>query len=624
MWSATWVSSWGCSASGVEGNNPQADFGIDLSRTEAPLRTGDGARSAAGAGRWGSALAQQPQQPAGRSAPRGGLADLGLSWTARRRFRSAQDQPYRRSPTFLVLVKTYTLAVLWDEVLGTARALIQVFPRFGQGAAVDPQGLFSVANENTPAWNEDASLRRRLFQALELLLLDEVVKREQGGAVRLTTAGERILGQGPASWAPDPSSSKLREWMEVEALVAAIDERRPSADVTVSRLTVTRWRQFGLVDIVFHPRLTVITGANAAGKTTLLSLLAPLFSWNAQLVSRRPANASPEHGQLEVGQLQYSNGVRGALVQGVAPGVSMSQVGLTRAEPVAGIYISSHRSISAYRPLENLPAQFSTSTVLLQQFAAEIQTRYSGGSSQYPPLYRMKQALVSAAMYGYGNKVVQPTPEALEVWEGFQEILVRFLPPSLGFQQLLVDNGEVIIVSASGAFPLEAASGGLSAMLELAWQIFLRGRESPAFTVCIDEPENHLHPELQRMIMPGLLDAFPKATFIVATHSPFVVTSTPDSLVYALARFEDDEFVSSRRIDSVNASGTADDTLQSVLGLNTPLALWAENALTTALSQLPDNPDTADLLALRRRLLDLGLDRQFPAAIAAIGEAGLD
>lgn len=36
MWSATWMSSWGCSASGVEGNNPQADFGIDLSRTEAP------------------------------------------------------------------------------------------------------------------------------------------------------------------------------------------------------------------------------------------------------------------------------------------------------------------------------------------------------------------------------------------------------------------------------------------------------------------------------------------------------------------------------------------------------------------------------------------------------------
>ena len=39
------------------------------------------------------------------------------------------------------------------------------------------------------------------------------------------------------------------------------------------RLNVKEWRQFSDVDIVFHEHLTVLTGANGAGKTTILNLL---------------------------------------------------------------------------------------------------------------------------------------------------------------------------------------------------------------------------------------------------------------------------------------------------------------------------------------------------------------
>lgn len=514
----------------------------------------------------------------------------------------------------------------WDAVLADARRVLAAFPRFGSGATVDPQGLFSIVNEGDPRWSEDIAARRRLFQGLELLVREGLLTRQPNGAVQLNPVGERVL-QVPESWTPDRHSPDLQQWLELEDMLAAIDEQRPSAGVTISRLTVTDWRQFENVNIVVHPRLTILTGANAAGKTTLLNLLAPLFNWNAQLVSRRPAS-DDEGGSLQVqrdvGQLQFSNGVPARLVEQLAPGVSMSPVTISNMENVPGIFISSHRSVSSYRQLESLPARFSTSAVLLQQFAAEIQARYSGGASQYPPLYRMKEALVAAALHGYGNPVVRPTAEALAVWEGFQEVLGRFLPPSLGFERLLVDNGEVLIAARSGEFPLEAASGGLSAMLELAWQIFLRGRDSPAFTVCIDEPENHLHPELQRLIMPALLDAFPQATFVVATHSPFVVSSTPNSAVYVLARFDDSERVSSRRLETFDASGTADQILQAVLGLKTPLALWAEHALALALAELPDLPGKDDLLLLRARLNEQGLLRQFPAALAALGEAGLD
>lgn len=51
------------------------------------------------------------------------------------------------------------------------------------------------------------------------------------------------------------------------------------------RLKISDWRQFSNVDISFHPHLTVLTGANGAGKTTILNLLSQSTGWDPQFVS---------------------------------------------------------------------------------------------------------------------------------------------------------------------------------------------------------------------------------------------------------------------------------------------------------------------------------------------------
>ena len=38
--------------------------------------------------------------------------------------------------------------------------------------------------------------------------------------------------------------------------------------------------------------------------------------------------------------------------------------------------------------------------------------------------------------------------------------------------------------------------------------------------VLIDEIDLHLHPRWQRIIVPALLEAFPKLQFVATTHSP--------------------------------------------------------------------------------------------------------
>lgn len=53
--------------------------------------------------------------------------------------------------------------------------------------------------------------------------------------------------------------------------------------------------------------------------------------------------------------------------------------------------------------------------------------------------------------------------------------------------------------------------------------------------VLIDEIDAHLHISLQRKILPFLIASFPNIQFIITTHSPFVVTSVDDALIYDIS-----------------------------------------------------------------------------------------
>jgi len=93
-------------------------------------------------------------------------------------------------------------------------------------------------------------------------------------------------------------------------------------------------------------------------------------------------------------------------------------------------------------------------------------------------------------------------------------------------------------------FDFYTMSAGYSAIMDIVTELILKieNTKSKSFDcegiVLIDEVDNHLHVELQKNILPLLTSFFPNIQFIVTTHSPFVLQSIENSVVYDLERKE--------------------------------------------------------------------------------------
>ena len=122
--------------------------------------------------------------------------------------------------------------------------------------------------------------------------------------------------------------------------------------------------------------------------------------------------------------------------------------------------------------------------------------------------------------------------------------------------QIILDDGNVSlefdyrnysmqIKQKNRCFGMNELSDGFSSVLNILSDLILRmdrkrgiNERNYAFNiegiVLIDELETHLHVELQKKIFPFLTEFFPNIQFIVTTHSPFILNSVENVVVYDL------------------------------------------------------------------------------------------
>lgn len=106
-------------------------------------------------------------------------------------------------------------------------------------------------------------------------------------------------------------------------------------------------------------------------------------------------------------------------------------------------------------------------------------------------------------------------------------------------------------------YTFQELSSGFSSIMavyaDLITKVSLRDidPEELAGIVMIDEIDAHLHVSLQKKILSFLTGAFPKVQFIVTTHSPFVVSSVKDAVIYDLSKLEQVEDLSMYSYEAV-------------------------------------------------------------------------
>lgn len=107
-----------------------------------------------------------------------------------------------------------------------------------------------------------------------------------------------------------------------------------------------------------------------------------------------------------------------------------------------------------------------------------------------------------------------------------------------------VSSMKFYIIQKNKKFTFQNLSSGYQAIFDIYADLLMRTElfditpDELTGVVLIDEIDAHLHISLQKIILPFFIKSFPKVQFIVSTHSPFVISSSSNTVIYDLTTQE--------------------------------------------------------------------------------------
>ncbi|MFC1836584.1 AAA family ATPase [Thermodesulfobacteriota bacterium] len=348
----------------------------------------------------------------------------------------------------------------------------------------------------------------------------------------------------------------------------------------IKSLKLENFRGFKDLTLEFDDaQTTVLIGVNGSGKSSVLDAIAMMLSFFVTMAStgerdqdrkdrsdlsiqrtyhrsHREPQAYPRDSDIRIGSPECRSnivvsfdGMSDTWQMHCRPGncelsglkkLSLKSILLLREHqeaslPVA-IYYPVERSVSSI-PL-GLPDEYYYHQVTAYEDAVNTGRRefedffkwYRGREDVENEVIRVDHSHRDKQLEAVRNAVYNLIP-------GFRDLRVR-RSPTLG----------MIVTKGSEELDVRQLSDGEKCLLAMAGDIARRlSIANPALenplegkgVVLIDEIDLHLHPSWQRKVIPALERTFPNLQFIVATHSPQVLSSAENATVLLLSPGED-------------------------------------------------------------------------------------
>lgn len=197
------------------------------------------------------------------------------------------------------------------------------------------------------------------------------------------------------------------------------------------------------------------------------------------------------------------------------------------------IYFSeAHRKENFQKPagphILNSSGQQSQFLQLMVNFKTQQAYLYEDMSRTTDPIKLEKLE----AEYKQYKEWFQNLEDALKKLLGHDNVQIEYERENFNFR---------IIEDGKEPYEFKQLSDGYAAILRVMTDIMLQMSDKPigkykkAGIAIIDEIETHLHVELQQKILPFLTEFFPNVQFIVTSHSPFILSSTPGTKIFDIS-----------------------------------------------------------------------------------------
>ncbi len=335
----------------------------------------------------------------------------------------------------------------------------------------------------------------------------------------------------------------------------------------------------------------VLTGRNGSGKTTVLRALNDIIPIGRVAPSPIPyINASSSDKRVLASFVKHE-GIHKELI------FNLSNEQLFLYEPLGiSAFFEASRKVQV-KEVATVTREDILNTQLLQNQPSQSTAEFF---KQY--LVNKKVFQVFDAMDGKAENAKQQE----HFFAKLEEALAKIFEDPGTKLEFVRENFEFYINLSDGRrFTFNQLSAGYSAFLSILTDLLLRvdllRKQANDYTydpcgfVLIDEPETHLHLEMQYQILPLLTSLFPNLQFIVATHSPAVASSIKNATVFDLS--------SGQALGDSAAGSSFSELMQTHFGLENEYSNVADKILDEV-AEISEMPDRAAARERLQRLLD--------------------